>query len=279
MAKRKAKLNISRLMRPRTVTPNVPPFKRRIYNEGNKCLSPAPEGLRHLAQNIIDEIDDHRHLRTARVLLLVVSAETTISKLRKGDRVKIGSARKCNSLMRVLGSEESDEVAIASRKTKPTHAQKAADEASKKLTPPLPGFDFLIEISGDWLMAVEYYDGTEAGIAKALALLDHELLHCGVKIAGQYVERKRLATMVKGLGDLHVETCDDIHDDKGRVLVRYQVKEGGRFVWAIRKHDIEEFCGVVGRWGPWKRDVAQLVDVIIDRKEAPLFAETPMAAG
>lgn len=82
-------------------------------------------------------------------------------------------------------------------------------------------------------------------------LVDHELAHCGVTIAGKYVAQKNLAGFVDGLGADHIETCPETTDEKGRVLVRYRRRneESGRLAWRIRKHDVEEFEAVLGRWG------------------------------
>ena len=55
----------------------------------------------------------------------------------------------------------------------------------------------------------------------------------------------------------------DIVDGDGAVLVRYYHRDDAkRLKWVIRKHDIEEFSGVVERHGPWRRDLLRLVDVL-----------------
>lgn len=277
MTQERSQKLLDKLLRTRGLTPNVPPFERQVYNDGKRAVAPAGKDLRALAQNIIDQVDEHRHLRTARVLLLVESSEATAKKLAKGERVCIGRAYRSSPIQRVLSSS------LASEAEQKKPKGDTERRLSKELDPPLPGFDFIVKLCGDWLEMVGYFAGEESGIKSAAALIDHELLHCGVKIAGEFVERARLGAMVKDLGDLHVETCDDMQDDEGRILVRYQVRdEAGRFAWKLRQHDLEEFCGVVDRWGAWKRDVGELVDVVIKRKDsdaAPLLASAEKKAG
>lgn len=72
------------------------------------------------------------------------------------------------------------------------------------------------------------------------ALLDHELCHCAVK-----------------------------RDDEGFP----EVDESGRNVWRIRKHDLEEFEGVVRRHGLWKRDVVSFVRAAAETNRQPLFKD------
>jgi len=264
------RMRLERLTRDRKLTPNVPPFERQVYQDGKRAVAAASAGLRAIGQNLIEDCDDHRHLRAARVLLLVESSEATARKLTQGERVVIGRASKFTPVQRVLASSLADE---AERK-------RPKSDPERKLDPPLPGFDFLVKLSGDWLSTAGYHDGTTEGLCKAVALLDHELLHCGVRIAGEFVGRKELATRVENLGQRHVETCDDVQDDDGRILVRYQVLDSaGHFVWKMRRHDLEEFCGVVGRWGAWDRSVGRMVDVLVERDQAPLFdGDGPAAA-
>jgi hypothetical protein len=253
------KITLETLMRPRAVTPNVPEFNRQVYNDGKRAVGPASEKLRSLAQAIIDEVDDHRHLRMAKILLLVESSEATAKRAARGEYFTWGRACRATPLQRVLAS------ALASEGER----RRPKREAEKALDPPLPGFDFIVKLSGDLLTAVGWFAGEESGAEKAAALIDHELMHCGVKIAGEFVEPAELATVGENLGPHHVETCDDIRDDQGRLLVRYQVWEAGRPVWAMRRHEIEEFAGVVARWGAWDRAVGRLVDVIIEREQLP----------
>ena len=44
---------------------------------------------------------------------------------------------------------------------------------------------------------------------------------------------------------------------------------GARPVWKMRRHDLEEFHGVVARWGAWDRAVGRLVDVLVEREKLP----------
>ncbi len=249
------------LIKSRKMTHNVPPFEREIYNDGKKAISPAPEQLRCFAQNLIDNVREHRHLKGAKILLVCEASESTAKKLTKGERVKIGNARRTSPLQRVMCSGRQTE---AERK-------KPRDDAEKSLFD-LPGFDFIVTLSSDWLATTGYLDGEEEGYRKALALIDHELLHCGVKIIGSFIRPEELAQFVQNLGDSHVETCNDVQDVKtGKILVRYMSTKGKRYEWKLRKHDLEEFNGVVGRWGAWDRSVARLVDEVIKNDDTPLL--------
>ena len=253
---------LSKLMRTRELTPNVPPFERQVYNDGKRAVAPATQELRSLAQNIIDETHEHRHLRSAKVLLLVESSESIAKRLAKGERITAGKAFRSSPIQRVLASSLASE---AERRS----PRKLKSEAEQKMDAPLPGFDFIVKLSGDWLTRAGYFAGEESGIRKALALIDHELSHCAVKIAGEFVDRGRLAGMVKDLGEFHLETCDDIKDDKNRILVRYQVCDvtSGKkqYAWKLQMHDLEEFCGVAQRWGAWYRELGRLTDILVQR--------------
>ncbi|NLF32744.1 MAG: hypothetical protein GX591_17865 [Planctomycetes bacterium] len=260
MAKKKnATIPLEQLMKPLGLTPNVPEFNRQVYNDGKRAVGPACENLRHLAQNIIDAVEDHRHLRMAKILLLVESSEAAARKCARGEYFQWGRAYRATPIQRVLGASLATE---AERK-------KPKGQAEKELDPPLPGFDFIVKLSGDFLTASGWFDGEARGVEAAAALIDHELLHCGVRIAGEFVERAKLATFVSTLKQLHVETCNDIQDDEGRILVRYEVWDGARPVWKMRRHDLEEFHGVVARWGAWDRAVGRLVDVLVEREKLP----------
>ena len=135
--------------------------------------------------------------------------------------------------------------------------------------------DFIVSLSGDWLDAVgatenggaEFQVTDEETTIKAVALIDHELCHCDVKVAGEYVDPETVQTFREGLGDRHIETCPDITNKKGHVLVRYQhTDESGKLSFTKRRHDFEEFNGVIARYGVWDNSVAKMVDVMIEHQ-------------
>jgi hypothetical protein len=142
--------------------------------------------------------------------------------------------------------------------------------------------DFIIRLNGDWLHAVGWPAGRNGKKAEpgtrnpedlALAQIDHELCHCGAKIAGEFVKPADLAGFVEGLGDDHIETCQDVKRDKA-VLVRYYWRgESGGYAWVLRKHDVEEFHGVIERHGAWDSQLMRLVDVLVEREDLPLLRE------
>lgn len=103
--------------------------------------------------------------------------------------------------------------------------------------------DFVLSFNADRWEAL--------GPQERAALVDHEISHCGVTVAGKYVAQKNLAGFVAALGADHIETCLQMTDNRGRILVRYRRRneETGRLAWRIRKHDIEEFGAVLARWG------------------------------
>lgn len=70
------------------------------------------------------------------------------------------------------------------------------------------------------------------------ALLDHELCHCA-------------------------PDCDDDGEQKQ--------DERGRFLWRVRKHDVEEFHDVVKRHGCWKSDLEQFAKDVASKRQAPLL--------
>ena len=127
---------------------------------------------------------------------------------------------------------------------------------------------------------------------KCLGLIDHELMHCGVTIAGTYADRKSLVGLRDALGTDLVAVGPDDQDDKGRILVRYRKRQGGLkpsdpkyheqpFAWRLRKHDVEAFWGTCERWGAWSPEHRKLYDVLevveVELPKLP-FAETVAAA-
>ena len=227
---------IKKLTRKRPKTPNVLDVELAGWSEGDKSLFAAPAGVRGMAQNLIDidHVDDHAHLREAKILILM----RTGAKKDADGLVTLGTARRMSGLMKTLFAREGRQG-------------------------PEPSPDFTLELNADRWDELEDY--------QQLALIDHELTHCAATIAGKMVGAKKLPAFVQALGDDHVETCDDVADDKGRVLVRYRRRTGGvnpgetgyekqPLKWRVRKHDVEEFVAVFGRWGRWTGNLARMID-------------------
>ena len=244
----------SKLIRMRKETPNIMDIKTPGYDDGKTKLIVANNIYRSYAQNLIDCIDEHRHLRGAKILLLVREAESTAKKLQEGGYVVIGKACKANprdKLLSCIGASGIDRA------------------------------DFIVWLSVDWLDRLEGDDPEIA--AKTLALIDHELLHCGAKIAGKFIKADELELFVESLGDHYLETCEDIfriREGKRETLVRYyHTDAAGIFDYKMRRHDVEEFNGVVARHGPWDRCIERLIDIIETGQSQPTLFETAGNAG
>ena len=91
-------MNLERLTRPRDETPNVLDPELPEWASGDKKLYIAGEAVRAMAQNLIDEIHEHRHLRSARIVIVM----RTGMKAGADGRVRLGSARKSSPLMALL---------------------------------------------------------------------------------------------------------------------------------------------------------------------------------
>ena len=243
-----------RLRRVRTRTPNLPALGHldgRLVRDGERTLFPAPRRVREWAQNLIDHFDGHAHLRRAQVLVLMARG----GKASADGILELGRAAKATRLLRLLaGSPEP-----------------AAVEA-----------DFILTLNAD------FWD--TADDADKLALLDHELSHCAVTIAGRFVPPAKLAEFLKALGEDFVEHVEDRTDDADRQLVRYRRRRGDRkpgekgyhaqpLAWRMRKHDVEQFLDVLGRWGPSAQIHRPLWDVLDAPEETtPLLDHTQAAA-
>ena len=92
----------------------------------------------------------------------------------------------------------------------------------------------------------EVWEDPEFDRAKKLALLDHEMCHAAPVV-----------------------------DDDGTAVRDTK----GRLCWRSRKHDIEEFTGIVERHGCYKRDLQRFAEALRDRRkgeaQAPLLARDP----
>jgi hypothetical protein len=239
---------------PNILAPPMPPIET-----GTETIGPACLELCQMAQGLIDEVREHRHLQDARIMLLVVEKPSMAKALAAGQRKSIGKAGKARSLDRLLSS-----VRINDEGDAPTPYRAHYEHA-----------DFIVRLSGDWLDAIGWSMGLDESKAgeKVRALIDHELCHCGAKIAGEFVKPDKLAAMVEGLGDDHIETCPDCKRN-GAVLVRYHWRgEAGGYAWIIRKHDVEEFHGVIERHGAWASQLKKMVDVLVEREDLPLLRE------
>ena len=91
----------------------------------------------------------------------------------------------------------------------------------------LAPYDFVIVLNSD------FWNDTETNDAQRKALMDHELSHCEVA---------------------RDEDGDEKTDEKGRTVYR------------MRKHDIEEFTGVVLRNGIYKGDLEAFYSVIVNAR-------------
>lgn len=232
---------IKKLLKPRPKTPNIITVELAGWSEGERSLFGAPEQVRGLAQGVISEFDDHAHLREAHLLLLM----QTGLKPNADNLIELGKARKMSGLSKSLFRRAGEEIAP----------------------------DFTITLNGDQWGELEEW--------QQLGLLDHELMHCAATIAGKYVPGSKLTAFVKALGKDHLETCDGVTDEHGRVLVRFRKRKGdvkpgdpGYFdqplQWRVRKHDVEEFVNVFERWGRWTPNLARMVDVMEEPDDGQL---------
>lgn len=98
-------------------------------------------------------------------------------------------------------------------------------------------YDFII------LLNQEVWHEPDFSREKKLALVDHELCHADVMLNKEF-ERVR--------------------------------DERDRLVWRVKKHDIEEFRGVVERHGCYKADLELFAKALLKKKHSPqLFPEPP----
>lgn len=255
-------------------TPNILAPQIPDWSDGKgKTLSVAELHLRQMGQGIIDEIHEHRHLREARVLLVVEDSEAVADKLDAGQRVVIGKASRANPFVRLLTMPgETATTALGAPDGEDTEKKEEKDSENSVPSVVKRCADFVVKLSGDWLqraIAATGADGDDPAAARpALALIDHELLHCGARIAGEFVPLDELDARKMQLGADLVEVCDDFERGSGEdrsVLVRwYHRDKAGRYQWCMRKHDVEEFEGVARRHGAWDRQLAHLVDVLVE---------------
>lgn len=87
----------------------------------------------------------------------------------------------------------------------------------------------------------EFWNNAQTSDAQRAALLDHELCHAAVSLDEQGEEKQ---------------------------------DEHGRYVYRVRKHDVEEFREIVERHGIWKQDLQQFAESIRQAKKMPLLHPT-----
>ena len=240
--------SLDKLCKKRSKTPNILAPKAKPAVTGSKTLAIAQAEIRGIAQSIIEQVAEHRHLAAgpAMVMVLIERCEATKRKLMAGERVRIGYAAKADGKVRLLGG-----IPDTVGGSEPARA------------------DFVVTLSGDWLDTIA--EDPERQL-KTVALIDHELLHCGAKIAGKFIPPGEVEAEVERLGADHIETRDDFHHEFGDVLIRYYHRDDDdALTWKLRKHDVEEFHGVVDRYGAWDRCLATLVDVLVEDEPTPLL--------
>lgn len=210
--------------------------ERPAWTDGERSLFVADNEAASIAQRLIDGIDDHRHLREAKIVLLY----RTGKKPSPDGLLEMGRARK---------AQPRDHIGL--------------DQA-----------DFCVELNADrW---------PELEDRERIALVDHELTHCAAVIAGRYVSGMLISQFVAMLGEDFIPTEPEHTDDEGRVLVRYFRRKGEAkagedgyrdqpLTWRMRKHDVQDFCQVIHRWGAWNPTLVRLVDVL----EEPLIDDGP----
>ncbi len=235
-------------------------------DEGKSRLVVAPGWLRGIAQGVISEIGCHRHLRSAKILISVSTKTGDLQKFEAGERMIHGKASKASSLSRLL---------TAGGKGK------------------LASIDFVVNISGD---ALQFYGACDKklnrldspeGLRRTIALIDHELSHCGAKINGKYIPENEVDNFVDGLGKRHIETCrdvlkggkvvqDEVVNDNREILIRYfAADDDGNFIFKLNPHDIEEFSAVAGRHGAYNPSLSGMFDELKEYKGPTLFPDLP----
>jgi hypothetical protein len=203
----------------------------------------ACDELLRIAQGVIDTIDAHRHLRQAKILLLMRYAEKDESAFKTGGRIHLGKAGKANPMARMLSR----------------HGK-------------TPAADFVVWVNAAWLehIGILYRDEKSNWLfdadqprRQAVALIDHELSHCGAKIVGKFIAPDNIPLQKKDLGADLIDVREDLTDEDGNVLVRFYKRDGRDYVWCVRKHDVEEFTAVVSRHGAWKSDLKDFCDELV----------------
>lgn len=236
-----------KIIQPRNQNTNVLDLDRPEVAQGSTIWQIAEKRLRDIAQNIINNITEHKHLKSARILLLTKQSGSDEKALKKGNSIKAGKASKSSVRDKLF-------TGMAGKHT---------------------AADFVVWLSADWIKGIEEHLENDEATRKIVALIDHELLHCGAKVAGEFVSDDEMDNFLEGIGTRHVETCKDITNEDDEKLVRFYCldKKISGYAWMMRKHDIEEFNGVIARHGAWTGDITQLVDVLV-KQEKTLFSKS-----
>jgi hypothetical protein len=247
----KTGMDYAAMLRPRGMNANVlsPISTVSAWGEFDGIM-PADKRIQDLTQAIIDSVDDHKHLRKARILVLIKQSDSAAKKLEDGQRVVCGHAQKASSRFKAI---------MAST------LSVSCKDKKKTLTA-----DFILTLSGDYLDLIgALCDGGDLvdcpGVRRAAALIDHELCHCSAIIAGKNVPLSEKEPTLNELGDAFLDTSEP--DSDGFVFIRYYKLKNDRFQWKMRKHDLEEFAGVVERNGAWCPAVRKMEDVIEEMSE------------
>ncbi len=230
--------------RPNIFIPNTPGI-----DDGSKRLFVAPTAICDWTQNLINLIPEHAHLKEAIVLVLIKSDPGVAKKITNGEIIVAGKASMATEKVKMLAATDKEKTAV----------------------------NFVITLTGQWLQSIKLMDNEYgiiaddiATIARAMALIDHELLHCGATVVGEFIAPNLQAEFMKNIKGRHIETCKDITNDEGDELVRYYKIKKKKFIWKMRPHDIQEFNGIPARWGSCNRQLSRLVDEI-KKSEQTLF--------
>ena len=230
-----------KITKPRKKTTSILALDTPGWSDDKTEIVVADEMVRGMAQGYIDVVDEHRHLKAARILILVVHSDAVKKKLDAGEFVSIGKAGRANARDRVLARLAGDKIEM----------------------------DFVITLCGDWIDTLNL--ATEEGLKALGAWLDHELCHCGAKTAGEFIHYDSIDGYVQDLGKRHVETCMNVKNADGFHLVRFYLTKDGDYQFCMRNHEVEEFNGVAMRHGAHTRQLGRLIDVMVKSDEG-LFA-------
>lgn len=94
-------------------------------------------------------------------------------------------------------------------------------------------YDFIVTLNK------EFWEDLAVTKEQKIALVDHEMCHA----------------------------APDYNDETGE----HKVDERGRFLFRIRRHDVEEFNDIIQRHGIWKIDLQRLAELLAQKRKSPLF--------